>query len=432
MTRVQIAIDQLRERAAELDGNDPLARYREQFHIPRGPDGGELAYLCGNSLGLAPRKAREYVDRELLAWEQLGVEGHFKPERPWVSFHELFTDHLCRVVGGLPHEVVAMNTLTVNLHLMLTSFYRPRPGRFRILVGHAAFPSDRYAIHSQLALHGFSPHDALVTASPRPGEYTLRTDDVIELIERHRSEILLVLMDGVNYYTGEFIDISVITAAAHRHEILAGFDLAHAAGNVPLALHDWGVDFAVWCSYKYLNGGPGCVAGGFVHERHGLRADPLPRLAGWWGHDKRTRFAMEPDFVPIPGAEGWQVSNPPLFSLAALMTSLELFSEVGIDRLRARSESLTGFLDRALREHFPDRVDVITPVDPARRGCQLSVRVKREARKTFTAMLERGVVCDWREPDVIRLAPVPLYNRFADVLRSVELFDQIRREFGDA
>lgn len=423
--------DRLRELAAELDRADPLAGYRERFHIPRAAGGGEVAYLCGNSLGLAPRHARESVDRELLAWQELGVEGHFKPDRPWVSFHELFTDHLCRIVGGRPHEVIAMNTLTVNLHLMLTSFYRPRPARSRVLVGHAAFPSDRYAIRSQIALHGFAPDDALVVAGPRPGEHTLRTDDVVGLIEKHRAELALVLMDGVNYYTGELIDMPAITAAAHRHGIVVGFDLAHAAGNVPLALHDWGVDFAAWCSYKYLNGGPGCVAGCFVHERHGLGGDPPPRLAGWWGHDKPSRFAMGPDFVPIPGAEGWQLSNPPLFSLAALLASLELFSEAGIDRLRAKSEALTGFLDRALRERFPVWVDVITPAGPARRGCQLSVRVKRQARETFAALLARGVVCDWREPDVIRLAPVPFYNRFADALRCLEVFDQVHREVGN-
>src|SRR5438067_12927932 len=421
MTRA--TIDRLRERAAELDRNDPLAAFRERFHVPRHPDGSETAYLCGNSLGLAPRHAREYVDRELRAWEELGVEGHFKPERPWVSFHELFADHLARVVGGRPHEVVAMNTLTVNLHVMLASFYRPEPGRFKVLVGHAAFPSDRYALASHVALRGYSPEEALVVADPRPGEHTLRTEDVIELIDKHRSALALVLMDGVNYYTGEFIDIPAVTAAARRHGIAAGFDLAHAAGNVPLALHDWGVDFAAWCSYKYPNGGPGCVAGCFVHDRHRLPADPLPRLAGWWGHDKASRFAMGPEFVPIPGAEGWQLSNPPLFSLAALLASLELFSEAGMDRLRAKSEALTGFLDHALREQFPDWVEILTPADPARRGCQLSVRVRREARATFRALLGRGVVCDWREPDVIRLAPVPLYNRFAEVVRCLEVFD---------
>ncbi|MBA4065669.1 MAG: kynureninase [Isosphaera sp.] len=426
-----MTLDRFRDLAAELDRSDPLAGYRERFHVPRAADGGEAAYLCGNSLGLAPRTAREAVDRELRAWQELGVEGHFKNERPWVSFHELLTDHLCRVVGARPNEVVAMNTLTVNLHLMLASFYRPEPRRFRVLVGHAAFPSDRYALRSQIALRGHSPDDALLVAAPRPGEATLRTDDLVGLIERHRDELALVLMDGVNYYTGEFVDIPAVTAAAHRHGVVAGFDLAHAAGNVPLALHDWGVDCAVWCSYKYLNGGPGCVAGCFVHERHGLRADPVPRLAGWWGHDKATRFAMGPDFVPIPGAEGWQLSNPPLFSLAALLASLELFSEAGMDRLRAKSEALTGFLDRGLRELFPGSVDVLTPADPARRGCQLSVRVRWEARKTHAALLARGVVCDWREPDVIRLAPVPFYNRFADVMRCLDVFDQHHRGSGD-
>lgn len=417
-----MTLDELRHRAAELDRADPLAPYRDRFRVPRHADGREVAYLCGNSLGLAPRTARGYVDREILAWEELGVEGHFKPDLPWVAFHEAFADHLARVVGAHPHEVVAMNTLTVNLHLMLASFYRPGPRRFKVLVGHAAFPSDRYAVASQISLRGLDPEDSLVVANPRPGERTLRTGDVLALVERHAGELQLVLLEGVNYYTGEFIDIGAIAAAARRHGILAGFDLAHAAGNVPLALHDWGVDFAVWCGYKYLNGGPGCVAGCFVHERHGLAAEPPPRPAGWWGHDKATRFAMGSQFVPIPGAEGWQLSNPPLFSLAALLASLELFSDVGMAKLRAKSVALTGLLDRGLRELLPDRVEVITPSDPARRGCQLSVRVKRDAKAAFSALLAAGVVCDWREPDVIRLAPVPFYNRFSDVARCLEVF----------
>jgi kynureninase len=292
----------------------------------------------------------------------------------------------------------------------------------KVLVGHAGFPSDRYAVSSHVSLRNIWPSEAVVTAVPRAGEHTLRTEDILELIDRHRDELALVLMDGVNYYTGEFLDIPAITEAAHNLGFLAGFDLAHAAGNVPLALHDWDVDFAVWCSYKYLNGGPGCVAGCFVHERHGLREEPFARMAGWWGHDKDTRFQMGPDFVPIPGAEGWQLSNPPLFSLAALLPSLELFTEVGMDRLRAKSERITGLLDRALREMFPDRVEIITPSETARRGCQLSVRVKHDAKVVFNALLAAGVVCDWRDPDVIRLAPVPFYNRFADIARCVEVF----------
>ena len=416
-----MTLDELRAQAAELDRTDLLAQYRDRFAVPRHTDGTEVAYLCGNSLGLAPRNAREYVDRELAAWESLGVEGHFKHERPWVSFHELFAAHLARIVGASPHEVVAMNTLTVNLHLMLTSFYRPTPERFKVLVGHAAFPSDRYAIASHIALRGFAPEDAIVVASPRPAERALRTDDVVALVEQHRASLALVLMDGVNYYTGELIDIAAITTAAHERGIVAGFDLAHAAGNVPLALHDWDTDFAVWCHYKYLNGGPGCVAGCFVHERHGFARDPLPRMAGWWGHDKHSRFAMGPEFEPIPGAEGWQLSNPPLFSLAALLPSLEIFSEVGMERLRAKSDALTGLLERGLRELFADRVEIITPGEPARRGCQLSVRVKQHAKQAFAALVASGVVCDWREPDVIRLAPVPLSNRFADVVRCLEV-----------
>jgi kynureninase len=416
-----MTLDELRTRAAELDRSDPLAHYRDRFHIPRHTDGTEVAYLCGNSLGLAPRAARECVARELIAWETLGVEGHFKQERPWVSFHELFAPHLARIIGASPHEVVAMNTLTVNLHLMLTSFYRPTRERFKVLVGHATFPSDRYALASHVALRGFAPEEAIITAQPLATSRVLQTEDVVALIDEHRDSLALVLMDGVNYYTGEVLDIAAITEPAHRHGIVAGFDLAHAAGNVPLSLHDWETDFAVWCHYKYLNGGPGCVAGCFVHERHGFARDPLPRMAGWWGHDQHSRFAMGPEFEPIPGAEGWQLSNPPLFSLAALIPSLELFSEIGMTRLRAKSEALTGLLDAGLREMLAERVEVITPTEPARRGCQLSVRVKQNAKPAFNALLAAGVICDWREPDVIRLAPVPLYNRFADVVRCLEV-----------
>jgi kynureninase len=409
-----MTIDALRARAAELDRDDPLAGYRERFHIPAG-----ATYLCGNSLGLAPKAAAENVERELKAWRELGVEGHFKSERPWVSFHELCTEHLARLVGAKPIEVVAMNTLTVNLHLMLTSFYRPTAARDGILVGHAAFPSDRYAIASQIALHRLKLDATLLTVTPMGNETTLDTGDIIAHIDHHRDELALVLMDGVNYLTGEFLDMRAITRAAHKHGIIVGFDLAHAVGNVPLQLHDWGVDFAVWCSYKYLNGGPGCPAGCFVHERH-ARTD-RPRLAGWWGHDKATRFKMGPDFQPIPGAEGWQLSNPPLFSMAALLASLELFSEVGMAALRAKSEALTGFLSDAVRELFSDWIEVLTPSEPARRGCQLSLRVRREARAAFETLKANHVVCDWREPDVIRLAPVPFYNRFADVVRCIEV-----------
>jgi kynureninase len=416
-----MTLDELRTQAADLDRTDPLAPYRDRFCIPRHTDGSEVAYLCGNSLGLAPRAAMAYVGQELTAWESLGVEGHFKPDRPWVSFHELFAPYLARIVGASPHEVVAMNTLTVNLHLMLASFYRPQPRRFKVLVGHTAFPSDRYALASHIALRGVNPEEAIITAEPLAGSQVLQTEDVAALIESHRDSLALVLMDGVNYYTGEVIDIASITEAAHRHGILAGFDLAHAAGNVPLSLHDWGADFSVWCHYKYLNGGPGCVAGCFVHERHGFAREPLPRMAGWWGHDKTSRFAMGPEFEPIPGAEGWQLSNPPLFSLAALLPSLEIFSEVGMERLCSKSEALTGLLDSALRELLAEAVEIITPREPARRGCQLSIRVKHNAKETFAALGANGVICDWREPDVIRLAPVPLYNRFADVVRCVEV-----------
>ncbi len=406
----------LKAKAEVLDRTDPLAGYRERFHIPAGK-----TYLCGNSLGLMPKAAAENVERELKAWRELGVEGHFKPDRPWVSFHELCTDHLAKLVGAKPIEVVAMNTLTVNLHLMLTSFYGRVPQRQKVLIGHSAFPSDRYAIASQLQQHGRDPAHSLIIAQPRASEATLRTEDVVALIEAHRDELELVLMDGVNYYTGEFLDIPTITAAAHKHDIIVGFDLAHAVGNVPLQLHDWGVDFAVWCSYKYLNGGPGCPAGCFVHERHATTN--RPRLAGWWGHDKATRFQMGPDFQPIPGAEGWQLSNPPLFSMAALLASLELYSQVGLAPLREKSVALTGLLDDALRS-LPG-IEILTPADPARRGCQMSVRVAG-GKSAYHKLEQAGIVCDWREPDVIRLAPVPFYNRFADVVRVREAIDEPR------
>lgn len=406
--------------AAIFDRDDPLAAHRDRFHIPK-HEGREVAYFCGNSLGLMPKQVREDVERELNAWQTLGVEGHFKSDRPWVSFHELFTMHLARIVGAKPSEVVAMNTLTVNLHLMLASFYRLEPKRFKVLVGHSAFPSDRYALSSQIALRGYQPKQAIVTVAPRRNEATLRTEDILAQIEANSSELSLVLMDGVNYYTGEFLDIPTIMAAAQKHGITVGFDLAHAVGNVPLSLHDWGVDFAVWCSYKYLNGGPGCPAGCFVHERH---AENVPRFAGWWGHDKATRFQMGPDYKAIPGAEGWQLSNPPLFSLAALQASCEIFSEVGMTKLREKSVALTAFFEKGLRELFAKEIDIITPRDAARRGCQLSIREKQNARGTFERLQRSGVICDWREPDVIRLAPVPLYNRYSDIVRCLEVLGE--------
>ena len=409
--------------AQELDAHDPLASYRDRFHIPKQPDGRDLLYFCGNSLGLQPRTARAYVDQELEDWARLGVDGHFDARHPWLPYHEFLAEPTARLVGAKPEEVVVMNTLTVNLHLMLVSFYRPTAERCKILVEGRAFPSDQYALKSQIAFHGFDPETAFLEMHPRAGESYIRTEDLVARLEEEGEQIALVLLGGVNYYTGQAFDMATITEAAHAQGCVVGYDLAHAVGNLELRLHDWQVDFAVWCSYKYLNGGPGCLAGCFVHERHARRSD-LPRFAGWWGQNKRTRFQMGPDFDPIPGAEGWQISNPPILPMAALRASLEIFDEVGMPALRRKSERLTGYLEFLLGGFADQGVSILTPSDPNQRGCQLSVRVAENGRAVFQRLRPRGVVCDWREPDVIRVAPVPLYNRFEDVFR----FAQVLRE----
>lgn len=405
--------------ADEMDAGDGLAAFRSRFHIPRNGNGAEAVYLVGHSLGLQPTAARDCVERELDDWQNLAVEGHFKGENPWMPYHEALADSLVRLAGARSGEVVAMNTLTVNLHLMMVSFYRPTPERYRILVEGAAFPSDQYAVASQAAWHGYDPAESVIELWPREGEDAVRTGDIEDLLEREGESIALVFLGGVNYLTGQAFEMDRITAAGHRQGCVVGFDLAHAMGNLELQLHEWDVDFAVWCSYKYLNGGPGCVGGCFVHERHGRR-DDLPRFAGWWGHDKETRFQMPSAFEAIPGAEGWQLSNPPILPLAALRASLELFDEVGMDRLREKSRRLTGYLEHLLRDHFPDDLAIITPADPEQRGCQLSLRTGPRGGLVHRHLSECGIRCDWREPDVIRVAPVPLYNRFADVLRFVE------------
>lgn len=410
------------EYAREMDQADPLRGYRERFHIPPGPDGeGECVYLCGNSLGLQPRSTENALLQELADWRELGVEGHFKARNPWLPYHEFLTGSYARLVGGHPDEVVAMNTLTVNLHLMMVSFYRPSAGRSRIAIEGGAFPSDRYAVSSQLAYHGYDPQSDLVELRPREGEVTLRTGDIVQYLQEHGSEVALVLLGGVNYYTGQFYQLEEITRAGHAAGCVVGFDLAHAVGNVPLSLHDWGVDFACWCSYKYLNSGPGSVAGCFVHRRHA--ETDRPRFAGWWGHDKASRFQMGPDFVPIVGAEGWQLSNPPILSLAAVKASLEIFDEVGMDALRAKSLKLTGYLEWLLEQKLASRVTVMTPRDEGERGCQLSLVVPAGGRELFEELTRAGVICDWREPDCIRVAPVPLYNSFEDVFRFVSLME---------
>ena len=413
--------------AADLDAHDPLAAYRGKFHIPKGSDGQECIYLCGNSLGLQPKTVRAYVEQELDDWARLGVEGHFRAHTPWLPYHECLAAQTASLVGARPIEVVVMNTLTVNLHLMLVSFYRPTPERYKILIEAHAFPSDRYAIASHLAWHGLDPSAALIALEPRNGEATLRTEDIAAVLEQHGRSIALILLGGVNYYTGQAFDMGRITQAGHAQGCRVGFDLAHAAGNVRLQLHDWGVDFAVWCSYKYLNAGPGSIAGCFVHERHAQCPD-LPRLAGWWGHNKATRFAMPPAFDPLPGAEGWQVSNPPILPLAALRASMDIFAAVGMEKLRLKSEALTGYLETLLDQHAPDNVSIITPRDPARRGAQLSLRITTHGQAVHARLVRSNVMCDWREPDVLRVAPVPLYNTFTDVARFVEIFVEANRE----
>ena len=408
------------EFAKAAEDADLLRDFRHRFHFPNSPAGGEVIYFTGNSLGLQPKTARGYIEQELDDWARFAVEGHFRATNPWLPYHEFLTEQMARVVGAKPIETVVMNSLTVNLHLMMVSFYRPRGERRKIVIENGAFPSDRYAVESQLRFHEQDPLTDLIELTPREGETALRTEDIIEMIERHGEEIALVMLGGVNYYTGQAFDMRAITVAGHRVGASVGFDLAHAAGNLELKLHDWNVDFAVWCSYKYLNSGPGSVAGAFVHERHAEAFD-LPRFAGWWGHDKETRFRMGPEFRPMPGAEGWQISNPPIFQMAALRASLEIFEEAGMPNLCAKSENLTGYLEYLLNQIGGDRISVITPADPAQRGCQLSIRVKNSDRTLFDSLTERGVFVDWREPDVIRAAPVPLYNSYTDVFRFTEM-----------
>jgi len=408
------------ETAHSLDRQDSLAHFRERFHFPGGSGSETPVYFTGNSLGLMPKKAQEYVEQELDDWSRLAVEGHLHAKNPWLPYHEFLTEPMARIVGALGSETVVMNALTVNLHLMLVSFYRPTRERYKIVIEKGAFPSDQYAVESQIKFHGRAAIDALIELSPRDGESTLRTDDIIDTIEREGDAIAVIMLGGVNYYSGQAFDIQSITAAGQRIGAVVGFDLAHAAGNVELDLHAWNVDFAVWCCYKYLNGGPGAVGAAFVHERHATTYD-LPRFAGWWGNNKRTRFKMGPTFEPLSGAEGWQLSNPPILQMAALRASLEIFEEAGMNNLRAKSEKLTGYLEILINEIADKRISIITPRNPDERGCQLSIRVEDADKSLYEAISKEGVIADWREPDVIRVAPVPLYNSFADVARFAEI-----------
>ena len=407
--------------ARSLDAADPLAGFRERFHIPRGEDGREVVYFAGNSLGLQPKSVRAVIEQELSDWAARGVEGHFRGKNPWYSYHETCRQSGARLVGANPGEVVTMNSLTVNLHLMMVSFYRPTPARYKILIEDQCFPSDIYAVKTQLRHHGHDPAEALVVVRPRDGEHVIHPERFDEVLAREGERIALVLVGGVNFVTGQAFDLERITQAGHRAVCVVGFDLAHATGNLRLRLHDWNVDFAVWCNYKYLNSGPGAVAGCFVHERHGDNAS-LPRFGGWWGNDPATRFKMQliDDFAPRCGAEGWQISNPPILALAPVKASYDIFDEVGMEALRAKSLRLTGYLEYLVDSLRSSRITIITPRDPVRRGCQLSLNVESRAKALLHALEGHGVVCDFREPNVIRVAPVPLYNTFHDAWRFAE------------
>jgi kynureninase len=399
--------------ARQLDAADPLRRYRDQFLIPDRPDGRRAIYLCGHSLGLQPKGVAERIEQELDDWAKLGVDAHFRGRTPWYSYHEQFREPASRLIGALPSEVVLMNSLTINLHLMLTTFYRPSGDRFRILMEEPTFPSDLYAVKSHLRCRDIDPAAGLLTIAPRAGEQLIRGEDIEALIEDRGTDLGVILLSGVNFFTGQCFDMERITAAAQRQGCIVGFDLAHAAGNVLLRLHDWKVDFAVWCTYKYLNGGPGAVGGCFVLDKHGNNLD-LPRLAGWWGNDPATRFRMhlQSEFVPVPGADGWQVSNPPILAMVPLRASLDLFDAAGMSALRAKSQRLTGYLEYLLGRLPAGRVEIITPQG---RGCALSLVVRDRPRELLSQLEKNGVICDFREPNVIRVAPVPLYNTFHEV-----------------
>jgi kynureninase len=403
--------------ARSQDQADPLRQFRERYYFPQ-HEGKDVIYFCGNSLGLQPKGVEDALIRELKQWREHGVEGHFRGDMPWMYYHRFLADQSAQIVGALPEEVVVMNTLTANLHFLMVSFYRPTRERYKIIMEAGAFPSDQYAVESQARFHGFDPEDAIVELAPREGEHTLRTDDIVTAIERHGASTALVLFGGVNYYTGQFFDLPAIVEAGHKAGAYVGFDLAHAAGNVPLRLHDWGADFAAWCSYKYLNAGPGGPGGVFVHERHGNNP-ALPRFAGWWGHDEERRFLMEKGFHPMRGAAGWQLSNAQVLSFAAHKAGLDLFAEAGMTALREKSLRLTAYLEFIIDEinRKGARFQIITPHDPAQRGAQLSLLTGPDGRQLFDRLTQSGVIADWREPNVIRLAPVPMYVSFEDVWR---------------
>ncbi len=440
--------------AQQMDKADSLKSYRGKFYFPM-MHGREAIYFTGNSLGLQPKATQDYVLNELEDWATFGVEGHHHARKPWFPYHEQFAVPVAKIVGAKPEEVVVMNQLTVNLHLLLVSFYRPTKERYKILCEAKAFPSDQYALESQIKFHGYDPADAIIEVSPREGEYCIRHEDIITAIENNKNSIALIMIGGVNYYNGQVFDMKAITEAGHKVGAIVGFDLAHAAGNLKLALHDWNVDFACWCSYKYLNSGPGGVAGVFIHQQH-LNNPDIPRFAGWWGHDKETRFKMEKTFIPMQTAEAWQISNAPVLSMAAHKASVALFDEVGMDALVEKAEKLTGYLEFVVEEinkyqvagskyqvagskyqvagskyqvagskHPDGFLEIITPRDKKQRGCQLSIVAHGKGKDLFNKLTQAGVIADWREPNVIRCAPVPLYNSFEDVFRFGEILKDV-------
>lgn len=406
------------------DQSDPLRAFRDRFHFPRF-NGREVVYFTGNSLGLQPKSTETYIKQELEDWATYGVEGHFLAKHPWMPYHEFLGPKMAKIVGALPEETVMMNQLTVNLHLLMVSFYRPTAQRFKILCEAKAFPSDQYALQSQVKFHGFNPSEAIVEVAPREGEYHLREEDILAAIKQNASSLALVLIGGVNYFTGQVFDMQAITKAGHQAGAVVGFDLAHAAGNVELKLHDWGVDFAAWCSYKYLNSGPGSVAGAFVHQNHHRNFD-LPQFAGWWGHDKQSRFLMGSTYVPIPSAERWQLSNAPILSMAACRASLDIFEEAGMPALIQKSRELVAYLEFVIEEVNKEKnhcLQIITP--PQNRGCQLSIVANGYGKTLYEGLIANGVIPDWREPNVIRCAAIPLYNSFEDLHRFGEILKKL-------
>jgi len=410
--------------AKQLDQEDPISYLRNEFHIPRDKEGKEWLYFTGNSLGLQPKITSKYIEQELDDWANFGVEGHFEAKNPWLSYHELLTDTMAKVVGAKPVEVVVMNTLTTNLHLLMVSFYQPSKTKYKIIIESDAFPSDRYAVQSQLSFHGFDPDEALIEWKPKEGKELLELEDLKSILDSQGDEVALLLIGGVNYYTGQYLDIKKIAELGHAKKCMVGIDLAHGVGNIQPNLHDSGVDFAAWCTYKYLNSGPGSLSGLFVHEKHAQRKD-LPRFAGWWNHNKETRFNMRQPFDVMSGAEGWQLSNPPILSMAAIKASLDIFDKVGMSALLNKSKKLTGFFEYLIHEIASDTIKIITPTHPNERGCQLSLQVKNADKNLHKKLTENNIITDWREPDVIRCAPVPMYTSFEDVYCMVKTLESL-------